>query len=221
MIRSPPDSSERHFFADRRGQRQTRSRPGSTKRSGLVVASVVIAIALSICPHWVTHLVLVGLVVACLHRFLNNSEAPLAPPHHYHGSYLDPYFGMMPSLAAEAPGNQTITTMLAQSTCTQSAIGNRVYFEYPLWAGLQHERYKGELTTSMYTMSARSWSPPAGHATVSQRGTNYVTPNNGTVNIQRGVLALSIRPIDATAALHRHGEATNGVRANEDRQSLA
>jgi hypothetical protein len=179
----------------------------------LVVASVVIAIALSIFPRWVTRLVMVGLVIACLPQLLDNSEAPLVPPHQYHGSYLAPYFGMMPSLAAEAPGYQTITTMLAQSTCTQSAIGNRVYFEYPLWAGLQHERYKGVLNDfDVHNATKKLESTYRPCATITQRGTNYITPNNGTVNIQQGVLALSIRPSDATTIRTEPAEFESTVR---------
>ena len=83
--------------------------------------------------------------------------------------------------------------MLAQSTCTQAAIGNWVGLEYPLWVGLQHEHYGGVLNDFNVDNDTQKLEPsyrPC--ASITQQGKQYVTPNNGTVNVQQSDLALSI-----------------------------
>jgi hypothetical protein len=161
----------------------------------LVALSAVIAVGLSIFPRWITRLVLVGLVVSCLPQLLDNTAAPLVPPYQYHGSYLAPYFGQFsqPPGAVEALAYQTITTMLAESTCRQAAIGNFVHKEYPLWVGLKHEHYRGVLNDFNVPNATRRLEPsyrPC--ASITEQGKGYVTPNNGTVNVQQSDLALSI-----------------------------
>jgi hypothetical protein len=166
-----------------------------------VAVSVPIAVALSLFPRRLTTLVLAGLVVSCLPQLLDNTETPLVPPLHFHGSYLTSYFGgsSNPPGSQEAPAYQTVTTMLAQSTCTQAALGNWVYIEYPLWVGLQHEHYKGVLNdfnvdnaTSKLVPSYRPC------ASITQRGTSYTSPNDGMVNVQQSNMVLSIQPRYAT-----------------------
>ena len=184
----------------------------------LVALSAVIAVALSIFPRWITRLVLVGLVVSCLPQLLDNTAAPLVPPNQYHGSYLTPYFGRFsqPPGAEEAPAYQTVTTMLAQSTCRQAAIGNWVHVEYPLWVGLKHEHYRGVLNDFNVPNATRRLEPsyrPC--ASITQQGNRYVTPNNGTVNVQQSNLALSIDSSKAATiqtALPRFQSLVRGVR---------
>ena len=183
-----------------------------------VAVSAVIAVALSIFPRWVTRLVLVGLVVSCLPQLLDNDETPLVPPYRFHGSYLTPYFGLYgnPPGSEQAPAYQTVATMLAQSTCTRAAIGNWVGLEYPLWVGLQHEHYKGVLNDFDVTNVSRRLEPsyrPC--ASITQQGPRYVTPNNGTVNVQQSILALSMNPADAATiktGIPRFQSAVRGVK---------
>ena len=165
-----------------------------------VAMSAVIAVALSMFPRWVTRLVLVGLVLSCLPQLLDNVEAQLVPPYQFQGPYLTVYFGLYrsPPAAQQAAAYQTITTMLAESTCTKAAIGNWVYFEYPLWVGLHHEGYKGVLNDFDIKNVSRKLEPsyqPC--AAITQQGPAYVTPNNGTINVQQSILALSIDPKNA------------------------
>lgn len=166
----------------------------------LVAVSAVIAVTLSIFPRWVTRLVLVGLVLSCLPQLLDNTEAQLVPPYQFQGPALTGYFGLYSNPPGEekAAAYQTITKMLAQSTCNKAAIGNWVYFEYPLWVGLQHARYKGVLNDFDVPNVSRKLEPsyrPC--ASITQQGSGYVTPNNGTVNVQQSILALSINPRNA------------------------
>lgn len=161
----------------------------------LVAVSAVIAVALSVFPRWVTRLVLVGLVVSCLPQLLDNADAPLVPPYQYHGSYLSPYFGQFsqPPGSVQAPAYQTVTTMLAQSTCRQAALGNWVPVEYPLWVGLHHEHYEGVLNDfNVGNVTAKLEPSYRPCASITQQGSRYVTPDNGTVNVQQSDLAVSI-----------------------------
>jgi hypothetical protein len=99
----------------------------------------------------------------------------------------------------EASSYQTVTTMLGQSTCTKAAIGNLVLIEYPLWVGLQHEHWQG-LLNDFDVHNATSHLEPSyvPCAWITQQGSGYVTPNNGTVNALFAELALSIEATKAT-----------------------
>jgi hypothetical protein len=165
-----------------------------------VAIAAVIAVALSIFPRWVTRIVLVGLVLSCLPQLLDNTEAQLVPLYHFQGPYLTTYFGLYakPSGAEQAAAYENISSMLAQSTCKKAAIGNWVRFEYPLWVGLQHAHYTGVLNDFHVRNISRTLEPsylPC--ASITQQGPGYVTPNDGTVNVQQSLLALSINPENA------------------------
>ncbi len=180
-----------------------------------VAISAVIAVSLSIFPRWVTRLVLVGLVLSCLPQLLGNTEAQLVPPYQFQGSYLTVYFGLYgsPPGAERAAGYQTVSTMLAQSTCREAAISNWVYFEYPLWVGLQHAHYKGVLNDFDVPNVSRKLEPtyrPC--ASISKQGPGYVTPNNGTINVQQSILALSIDPRNAATIQSDIPRFQSGVR---------
>ena len=76
--------------------------------------------------------------------------------------------------------------------------GNWVYFEYPLWVGLRHQHYKGVLNDFDVPNVSRKLEPsyrPC--ATITKQGPGYVTPNNGTVNVQQSILARSVSPKNA------------------------
>jgi hypothetical protein len=161
----------------------------------LVAWCSVIALALSRFPRWVGRLVLVALVVACLPQLLDSSTRPLVPPASAGPSYLAPYFVSCCNLDvnAEASAYQTVTASLAQSTCQHAAITDWVLYEYPLWVGLQHDHWSGLLADFDVNNPTSSLQPsyrPC--ARISQQGPKYSTPDNGTVNMQLGNLALSV-----------------------------
>ncbi len=161
----------------------------------LVAWSAVIAIALSRFSRWITRLVLVGLVIACCPQLFENATMPLVPTTSFSGSYLTPYFvnySLVPP-SEEASSYQTVTTMLGQSTCTKAAIGNWVFLEYPLWVGLQHEHWHGLLNAfDVHNVTSKLEPNYVPCAWITQQGSTYVTPNNGTVNVHLTDLALSI-----------------------------
>jgi hypothetical protein len=166
----------------------------------LAAWSAVIAVALARWPRWVTRLVLVGLVIACLPQLLNNVDTPLAPPIDYHGSFLAPYFTAHQTATGNdmASDYQTITTMLAQSTCTKAAIGNWILIEYPLWVGLEHEHWTGVLNDfNVHNQSTKLEPRYRPCAWITQQGPEYTTPDNGTVNVLLGQLAISLNADDA------------------------
>jgi hypothetical protein len=165
-----------------------------------VVWSAVIAVALGWAPRWVTRIVLIGLVVGCLPQLLSAAQSPVINPVNYHGSYLAGYFPGNQTAAgnAEASDYQTVAAMLSESTCRRAALDNWVFIEYPLWVGLQHDRWRGLLNDFDVDNKTTSLQPsyrPC--ASITQQGPGYVTPDDGTVNAQLGNLALSLYPADA------------------------
>jgi hypothetical protein len=172
----------------------------------LVVAwCAVIAIALSRFPAWVLRVVLIGLVVASLPQLLDNATQPLVPPTVFAGSYLTPYFadrGSSNPPAQEAAAYQTATTVLAQSTCHRAALANWILLEYPMWVALGHDHWPGTLNDSdVHNRSARYGPPNQPCAWLRQVGSRYVTPRNGTVDVQVGDVAVSVDAGDA-ASIH-------------------
>ncbi len=166
----------------------------------LVAWSAVIAVALEQFPRWVGRLVMIGLVVACLPQLLDNAGRPLVPPLTLGGSYLAPYLDETnPAVAvANAAPYVTITTMVAQSSCRNVALANWVAFEYPLWVGLGHEHWTGQLNDFDVQNVTRRLEPTARPcAWITQEKSHYRTPDNGTANVQVGSLALSVEPGDA------------------------
>jgi hypothetical protein len=157
----------------------------------------LIAIALSRFPRWVGRIVVIGLLVACLPQLLNNVTRPLVRPASYDASYLEPYFvapiGQMPS------AYETVTASLAQSTCERAAIENLVVYEYPLWVGLQHNHWPGLLNDfNVHNQSRKLESTYRPCAWISEESSQFITPNNNTINVQVADLALSVDANRAT-----------------------
>jgi hypothetical protein len=169
----------------------------------LVAWSSLIAIGLSRLSVWFTRVVLIVLVVACLPQLLDSTTRPLIEARPYEVSSaqpLEPYFVgcCRQSLEKVAPAYEAITASVAQSTCERAGIGNWVEFEYPLWAGLQRDRWTGVLSDfNVHNQTTKLESAQRPCASITQVGNKYRTPRNGTVNAQFGNLAVSIDADDA------------------------
>ncbi len=162
----------------------------------LVAWSAVIAIALARFRRWVGRLVMAALLIACLPQLLDSATRPLVPPAVPPSSSLVAYFPTYLKADTgpqEAAAYRTITNVVAQSSCTRAALGNWVLLEYPLWAALDQDGWKGQLTevdVHNPTRSLEAHSRPC--ASITQQGPHYVTPMNGTVNVQQEDLAVSL-----------------------------
>ena len=173
----------------------------------LVAWSSLIAIALSRLSVWVTRVVLVVLVVACLPQLLDSTTRPLvgARPYGESSSHsLAPYFVACcrRTLDQVVPAYERITASVSQSTCRRVGIANWVRFEYPLWVGLQRDHWTGTLDdVNVHNQTTDLESTIRPCATITQVGSKYRTPRNGTVNMQLADLALSIDTDDA-ATVH-------------------
>jgi hypothetical protein len=184
----------------------------------MVPWAAVIAVALARGPRWITRIVMIALVVACLPQLLDNVEQPLVPPLDYHGSFLAPYFPSHQTAAGNpmASDYQTVTTVLTQSTCTKASIGNWVLIEYPLWVGLQHEHWTGVLNDfNVHNDSSKLVPHYRPCASITSQEATYRTPDNGTVNVQQGGLAISVNADDAatvTTPIRGWGSRVSGVR---------
>jgi hypothetical protein len=198
----------------------------------LVAWSAVIAVAMALTPRWVQRVIMLGLVVACLPMLLNNATRPLVPPANEPTNVLAGYFPGVDEPGGEliaktemnADSYLAISRDLARSTCQQAAIGNFIYYEYPLWAGLAAEGWKGQLneidvlnTTATLDRHVRAC------AVVSQQAVPYFSPKDGTITFQEPIntdfqaalLALSVDPADGASmpAQPRFGSSVRGVRA--------
>ncbi len=185
----------------------------------LVPWSALIAVALSRTTVWVSRVVLVVLVVTCLPQLLDSSTRPLVPSATfdttYRLSYLEPYFINCCGLF-QGTVYAEVTEALSESGCHQAGLANLVEFEYPLWAGLRHDHWTGSLDSVGVTNQTRSLEPGGRRcAWISHQGSSYVTPDNGTVNLQSGDLALSVEASKASTirtAIPRFASSAAGVR---------
>jgi len=165
----------------------------------LVAWSPLIALALSRVSVWLTRVVLIILVVTCLPQLVDNATRPLIPSATFdtvsQGNYLAPYFVACCSgdVAVDAAAYATVSSALAESTCRDAALENWLVFEYPLWVGLDHNHWAGTLADDdVANQSTKLESPVRPCARISQEGMHYITPDDGSANLQLAGLALSV-----------------------------
>ena len=188
----------------------------------LVAWSAVIAVALALTPRWVQRVIMLGLIVACLPMLLNNATRPLLRPAREPNNVLAGYFPTLTEL--NAGSYLLISRDLARSTCLRAAIGNLIEYEYPLWAGLAAEGWKGQLNEiDVQNASATLDRPVRACAVVSQQAAGHFSPKDGMLtfqepinpNSQGALLALSVDPGDGASipAQPRFSSAVRGVKA--------
>ena len=144
---------------------------------------------------------MVVLALACLPQLLDNTERPVRRDS-YGANPLAPYFldsSDRSYIVNTAAGLETLSKVLAQSTCHRLGIGDFVAIEYPVWVGLHDDRWRGEIEdVNVQNPSARYESrdfhpcavltePPAGHVSAAGGGVQMDFAQQ---------LALSIRPAD-------------------------
>jgi hypothetical protein len=163
-----------------------------------VAWSPLIAIGIARWSQWLLRITMAGLVIACLPQLLNNAERPII--HQSYGSNpLIPYFldSTYPSSIINAANNyESMSSVVAQSTCNTLGLGNWVLFEYPIWAGLRDDGWKGQIQDIDVTNVTARFENPNFHpcAVLSQQATTYVATDPDEVQVQFGPLALSMAP---------------------------
>lgn len=173
----------------------------------LVAWCPLIALALGRLHRLVGGVVLVGLVVACIPQLVNNAERPLVPSDYHFSSYLDRYFINLTGgyQTTNVLAYESVTGSIAESSCKQVGLANWVVVEYPLWAGLQHDHWRGtiqdvDVTNVSRRLEQADFRPCAWIRRVPP---SYVAPDTGNVELQFGqrdptgmntALALSIDP---------------------------
>jgi hypothetical protein len=161
----------------------------------------LIALALAQCSRWLLRIVMVVLAVACLPQLLDNAERPVLRDS-YGANPLAPYFldsSDRTYVVNTAAGVETLTALLAQSTCHQLGLGDFVAIEYPVWVGLRDAHWRGEIEdVNVQNPSARYESRdfhPC--AVLTQLPGPSVSAAAGGVRMEFAQqLALSIRPAD-------------------------
>ncbi len=185
----------------------------------LVAWSAVIAYVLSRFRRSVGRVVLIGLVVACLPQLLDNANRPLVPTTAFEGPYLTAYFANHGTSIPPAQGAaiyQSVTTMVAQSSCRRVGLFDQVMYQFPLWVAFDHEHWHGRLFDWNVKNASRSLEPATPPcAQIGQVDPRYNTPDNGTVNAQLGNMTVSIDARDAGTihtAVPRFASSASGVR---------
>jgi len=163
----------------------------------LVASCAVIAVALGRFHRYMGRVVLAALVLACLPQLLDSSERPLLHPEYDYTSYLQPYFldGTLQAYQkATAAQYESVVQSVVQSTCPRVGLANWVLVEYPIWAGLDHENWKGMLEDVDVDNVSKVFESPRFHpcAWIREEEAGYVASDDGTVNLQYGQLALAV-----------------------------
>ncbi len=107
----------------------------------------VIAAALARCSPWLLRITMVVLALACLPQLLDNSERPVMR-NSYGPNPLAPYFldnTYRPYVIDTAVDVQTMSRLMAQSSCHELGIGNFVLIEYTVWVGLHDDDWNGQI----------------------------------------------------------------------------
>jgi hypothetical protein len=141
-------------------------------------------------------LVLVALLVACTPQLLDNEVRSLLHPTYNFSSALAPYFhpkalGGDPRAAGEY---ESLSASIAQSSCRRVGLATLVFLEYPLWVGVHDDGWTGtiedvDVMNQSQQVEVHNYRPCAW---IRQEGSTYVAPNDGTVDLQFGSLALSV-----------------------------
>ena len=165
----------------------------------LVASCAVVAVALGEFHRYVGRVVLGALVVACLPQLLDSSERPLIHPEYDFTSYLQPYFldGTLQAYQrATAAQYESVVQSVVQSTCPRVGLANWVLVEYPIWAGLHDQDWTGKLEDVDVDNVSKVFESPRFHpcAWIREEAPGYVAPDEGTVNVQYGQLALEVDP---------------------------
>ena len=164
----------------------------------LVLWAPLIAIALASLHRILLRVAAVLLVVACLPMLLDSSTAP-APrspgPRPATSPPTSPPGPTATSSRSTPPTSSTCATPSWRAGCTRVGVANALTFEYPLWVGLEHAGWEGELRhvdvqnasgalevadfEPCATIRQRFWNPPFG-------------PLEGQVELEFGELTLSV-----------------------------
>ncbi len=149
----------------------------------LVALSTVSLIALARWNRWIAR----GILRARRRVFTSAVGWQIGIAHIAVGEWADDRYSLAgPSTTAlEASAYQTLTTMIAGSGCKKLALANWVEFEYPLWVGLQHEKWRGTIGAIGVTNPTRRLEIRTHYcAWIRQEDAGYVTPLNGIVNVR-------------------------------------
>ena len=113
---------------------------------GLMAWCPLMAIAIDRTWRWVAWVVVPLLVVASLPMLLQNGERPLIDPTFDDAeTYMDPYFPPDLTATTTAADFDAVAQLVDASTCDSLGLVNRLRVEYPLWVGLHHHGWDGEI----------------------------------------------------------------------------
>ena len=163
----------------------------------LVLWCPLIAVALGGLHRFLLRGVVVLLVVASLPALLDNLSRPLLDRSEP-ASDIDRYFAPRPDELQLVPPADYVALRdaLVASGCERVGLGNVVLFEYPLWGGLRHAGWDGEIRhvdveNASGVLEDRDFEPCA--IVRDTRWNGAVPPLDGYVDERFGGLTLSLR----------------------------
>ncbi|MDP1819057.1 MAG: hypothetical protein Q8K58_04085 [Acidimicrobiales bacterium] len=113
---------------------------------GLLAWCPLIALVLARCGRIVSHVVIALLVAASLPMLLDNAERPLLDPTYDDvDAYLEHYVFPWDGKATTAADYDAVSATLAASGCRALGLSTAIGEEYPLWVGLDHHGWEGEI----------------------------------------------------------------------------
>jgi hypothetical protein len=163
----------------------------------LVVWSALIALALGRLAPTIGRIVLAALVVASLPQLLNNVTRSVLHPSYHSSPYLSRYLvSLSGSIRPDVYNLESLTGTIAASSCHRVGLANWVLIEYPIWAGLHHDRWPGDIQdVDVHNQSSgleqRDFNPCA---LIRQESSGYVAADDGNVHLEFGTYALAIEP---------------------------
>jgi hypothetical protein len=165
-----------------------------------------------------TRLVVVVVVIGCVPQLIDNSSRSLLHPRYHFSSALEPYFadGPLSLVSPKVNSYDSLTRTISESSCHEVGIANWVLSEYPIWAGLRNNGWKGviedvNVTNASRTLEHRDFRPCAW---IRQETVGFVSADTVHPVLVFGELQLAIDPsrVDATRVrLHGFSSRSKGI----------
>ena len=161
----------------------------------------LIAIALGSFSNCVQNGVGFIVVFACIPQLIDNVTRSLFRPSYHFASALEPYFvgfGWIDPLLKpyKATAYQSVTTVIANSSCRQVGLANWILLEYPIWAGLRLQHWRGTINAVSVQNESRNLEKPGYQpcAWLREEDPSYIAPDDGRLHLQFDRLALAMNP---------------------------
>ncbi len=148
-------------------------------------------------------------MLACLSQLIYNVNRPLIKASHHFATALEPYFFGYDSndpllkphdgtlmRTYNATAYESVTEVIANSSCREVGLANWILLEYPIWAGLRMQHWRGTITAVGVQNESRNLEKPGYQqcAWLREEDPSYIAPDDGNLHLQFDRLALAMSP---------------------------